>query len=149
MYSIFDHGDGFNDSNTAGTYSKKTLAIAYDDNFNSNIYSSDDLTHYELEQITSYFKNKIGKKINLFYPFACLMGGVELAYEIKNNVNYILFSEESFPAESWSYEALESIIDNPNISEQELAISFCKSAKTYFNNYRTFTLSVVDLSKNR
>ncbi len=146
LYSVFNHGGGFDDTTKTGVFSDLNLSIASDDNAGSGI-SGDVLTHYELGEITKYLKGKIGKKIDLFYPYACLMGGVELAYEVRNNANYILFSEEVFPAEMWSYEALQSVVDNPNIEGDELAINFCKSAQSYFYDFRSFTLSVVDLAK--
>jgi len=137
MYSIFNHGGGFDDTNTAGTY-----GIGFDDS------NDDALSHYELNLVTSYLKGLIGKNIDLFFPYACLMGGVELAYEIRNNIDYLLFSEELYPAEKWSYEALSSITSNPAITGEEIGTAFCDSAYTYFTTVvpRDFTLSLIDLS---
>ncbi len=142
MYSIFNHGMGFDDRNIQGTYSIPTnRGIGFDDSH------SDALSHNELDSATAYLKKLIGKNIDLFYTFACLMGGVEMAYEVKDNVDYLLFSEESFPADYWSYEALEAITYNPSISGEDLGVAFCDSAYDYFKGYRGFTLSLVDTSK--
>jgi hypothetical protein len=144
LYSVFNHGSGFDDIAKDGDYAAPR-GIAFDDS------SSDCLSHYELGQAAAYLKNnKIGGNIELFYAFACLMGGVELAYEVKDSANYLLFSEETFPADYWSYEALQSINDNPNISGGDVGKAFCDSAESYFTNpahLRDFTLSVIDLSK--
>jgi len=138
FYSIFNHGSGFDDQNAAGTY-----GIGFD---NSN---NDSLSHRELGTLTTYLKGLISQNIDVFYPYACLMGGVELAYEVKDNADYLLFSEESFPADYWSYEALEAIVDNSSISSQDLATAFCSSAYNYFrfNVDRGFTLAAIDLSQ--
>lgn len=140
MYSVFNHGSGFDDQNKEGI---QTYGIGFDDSANG-----DSLTHDELFQTTQYLKDRAGKKIDLFFPYACLMGGVELAYEVKDNADYILFSEELYPAEKWSYEALQSIVNNSNISSEQLGRNFCDNADYFFNNerYRDFTLSLIDLS---
>lgn len=77
------------------------------------------------------------------------MGGIELAWEVKDNSDYLLSSEEVFPAELWSYEALSSITDNPAISGEDLGKAICDDAYTFFSNPdidRSLTLSLVDLS---
>lgn len=135
VYSVFNHGGGFNDQNITATY-----GIGFDDSNN------DALSHYELAEIASHMKGQIGKNIDLFYTYACLMGGVELAYEVRDSADYILFSEELFPADTWSYEALNTIALDPTITPQQLGINFCDSAYSYFNGRRKFTLSLIDLS---
>lgn len=143
VYSVFNHGSGFDDYNIEGTYSSSiNFGIGFDDS------SNDSLSHNELEQATSYLKGLIGKKIDLVYTYACLMGGVELSYELKDNADYLLFSEELFPADYWSYEALLAIVENPSISAQSLGVEFCDSAYSYFEEEDIpFTLSLVDLSQ--
>ena len=37
---------------------------------------------------------------------ACLMGTVETAYAIKNNVDYLIASEEIEPGTGWNYKKL-------------------------------------------
>jgi len=141
MYSVFNHGSGFDDKTVAGTY-----GIGFDDS------NKDCLTHSELAQTTAYLKAKAGRNIDLFYPYACLMGGVELAWEVRNNADVLLASEETFPAEKWSYEALNAIIANPEISAANLAKAFCDSAYAFFSPMsmdRSFTLAAYDLSKTQ
>lgn len=158
IYSVFNHGSGFDDmnrdgslGNNAGLYEEITgmlsekkdpfslKGIGFDNT------SMDCLSHYELGLVTGYMKNKIGKPVDLFYPYACLMGGIELAYEVRNNVQYLLFSERLFPADYWSYNALQAIVDDPSISTEDVGRSFCDSAYDYFNGKRRFTLALVDL----
>lgn len=142
VYSVFNHGSGFDDANESGTYGGiGILGIGFDDN------SSDSLSHRELGQALSYLKGKIGKNISLFFPYACLMGGMELAYEIRDSVDRMLFSEELYPAEKWSYEALRTLTTNASISAEDLGKAFCDSAHTYFTTVvaRTFTLSLIRL----
>ena len=78
------------------------------------------------------------------------MGGIELAWEVKDYTEVLLCSEELFPADSWSYEALDSIINDPDIISSNIAEAFCQSAIEYFGPSGVnapFVLSAVDLSK--
>lgn len=144
FYSVFNHGSGFDDANIDGTYDGFNLSrgIGFDDS------AADCLSHHELKQATEFLKSKIGHNVDLFYAYACLMGGIELAYELKDNVDYLLSSEELFPADEWSYEALDSINNDYTISSEELGSAFCDSAYDYFTiEDRFFTLSLIDLDK--
>lgn len=138
FYSIFNHGSGFDDLNIEGTY-----GIGFDDS------DDDSLSHNEVSQLASYLAAKTHKKIDLLYMYACLMGGVELAWEVRDSADYLMFSEEVFPAEEWSYEALDVINSDPFVSGGDIGQAFCDSADDYFTNtsYRTFTLSVIDLAE--
>ncbi|MBN1799318.1 MAG: pre-peptidase C-terminal domain-containing protein [Spirochaetales bacterium] len=142
MYSIFNHGGGFDDQNIEGTYAD--YGIAFDD-------SHDDcLSHHEVGQATAHLTSLIGHNVDLFHAFACLMGGVELAYEMHEHADYMLFSEELFPADYWSYEALATITDSSDpVSALDIGKAFCDSAYNYFSAPvvdRSFTLSLICLS---
>ena len=143
MYSIFNHGSGFDDPppDTLGVF-----GIGFDENS-----GYDRLTHYELGQATTYLKGLIGQSIDIFYPFACLMGGVELAYEVRGSADYLLSSEENYPADIFSYQGIDAVIDDPDITPETLAKGMCDNAYQLLANRilnpRSFTLSLVDLSK--
>jgi hypothetical protein len=140
LYSVFNHGGGFDDANAEGTFAA-ARGIAFDED------AGDCLSHHELEQAAAFLKNKIGANIDLFYPYACLMGGVELAYQVRENADYILFSEELFPADYWSYGALKIITENDKVSAYDIGRAFCDSAYDYFTNVgrQPFSLSLVRL----
>jgi len=143
MYSIFDHGSGFTD---LPPDTPRVLGIGFDEG-NGN----DRLTHKELGQAMAYLKDLIGRPVDIFYPFACLMGGVELAYEVRGSADYLLSSEENFPADLFSYQGIDAVIGDPDIAPVSLARSMCDSAYKLMAerrlNPRAFTLSLVDLSK--
>ncbi|MDC7222021.1 MAG: clostripain-related cysteine peptidase [Spirochaetales bacterium] len=145
LYSVFNHGGGFDDYSADGTYTYGSdKGIGFDDS------DDDSLSHSELGELVEYLSGLINSPVDLFYPYACLMGGIELAYEVKDSAEYILFSEDVFPAENWSYEALGEIPDNPSIGAEELATAFCNSAYDFFitdSIDRSFTLALVDLDK--
>ncbi len=143
MYSIFDHGSGFTD---LPPDIPRMLGIGFDEGS-----GNDRLTHNELGQAMFFLKRLIGRPVDIFYPFACLMGGVELAYEVRGSVDYLLSSEENFPADLFSYQGIDAVIDDPDIEPVPLASGMCDNAYKLMAERklspRSFTLSLVDLSK--
>lgn len=143
IYSIFNHGGGFDDTTQDG----RLLAIGIDET------DRDSLTHYEVGLLCDHLKLMTGKNISIFYPFACLMGGVELAYELSDSVDYMLFSEELFPAALFSYQGMESITTNPDITEEALGKTVCDNAYEVLAGgsiaslRADFTISLIDVSK--
>jgi hypothetical protein len=143
MYSIFDHGSGFTD---LPPDTPRVLGIGFDEGS-----GNDRLTHNELGQAMAFLKRLLGRNVDIFYPFACLMGGVELAYEVRGSVDYLLSSEENFPADLFSYQGIDAVIGDPDIAPVPLASGMCDNAYKLMAartlNPRAFTLSLVDLSK--
>jgi len=131
-FSIHNHGGGFDDPSITGVYMSSRLSgdnrgIGYDES-----HGYDRLTHYELGEATAYFKSIAGKSIDVMYFDACLMGGIELAYQLKDNVDYMVFSEELYPIALWKYDGLSVLNENPGISARDLGIHICDSAYNYF-----------------
>ncbi len=168
MYTVFNHGGGLADSfdniyaNPHGTPdglpeegTAAVKGIGMDES-----HENDSLSHYELAQVTQYLEDKIGRNIDIFYPMACLMGGVELAQQIKDNVDYLLGSEELvlgamvfpnvFKSEAGPYfNALQEIIDNPDIGPVDLGIAFCNNIIDFIREKIddvTVIYSMIDLS---
>jgi|GEM_PF-2317865 len=140
IYSVFGTGSGFDTPNIYGTGSERGLA--YD---SSHI---DSLSLHEIKEITANIKQKTGKKLEMFLAHSWLMSSIELAYEIRNNVNYLTASEEISPFKEWSYEFFNALISNPDISTKNLGIEICNSAYNYFSSIdEYFTISLIDLSK--
>ncbi len=143
IYSIFNHGGGFDDTTQDG----RLLAIGID------VTDRDSLTHYEVGLLCDHLKLLTGKNISIFYPFACLMGGVELAYELSDSVDYMLFSEELFPAALFSYQGMESMTTNPDITDEDLGKNVCDQAykvlagSSVASLRADFTISLIDVSR--
>jgi|GEM_PF-1774821 len=142
LYSIFNHGGGFDDPDITGVLGSLSRSIAVDASANN-----DSLSHQELRLTLESFGVEFGKQPDIFFPYACLMGGVELAYEIKGLTDYLVVSEEEFPVDTWSYEALKLINSNPLIAPIDLAKGFVDSAYLELNEKKSFILSVIDMSK--
>jgi hypothetical protein len=142
IYSTLGTGSGFDTESLYGTTSDRGLA--YDRT------QKDSLSLYEISLITDHIKQKIGKKLEMFIAHAWLMGSIELAYELRNNVNYIISSEDISPIKKWSYESFLNLALNPDMSIVDFGKTICDSAYNYFSSLsppENFTISLIDLSK--
>lgn len=129
---LWDHGSGwrkFDDGN------RKSVCQDYTD--------ADELILSELGDVFNYFINNDIGKIDLIGFDACLMGMIEVAYEIKNGGDYMTASEETEPATGWDYyTTLKTLNKNPfSVTGKELGGLFvtCYSGSE-------ITLSTVDLN---
>ncbi|MCR5520237.1 MAG: hypothetical protein K6F21_07885 [Bacteroidales bacterium] len=73
---------------------------------------------------------------------ACLMGGIEVAYELKDVTDKVAFSQAEVLARGFDYSDMKSLInDNPSIED------FCKAFYDYYNaqqnSERSATISVI------
>ncbi|MDD2890432.1 MAG: clostripain-related cysteine peptidase [bacterium] len=67
-------------------------------------------------------KNIMEKRLELLANDACCMGMQEVAYEIQNYADYVVFSEYTVPAEGYPYdEILKWLNDNYSATPEELA----------------------------
>ena len=113
---VWNHGSGWNKNFEMLEIGGK--GISYDDETGHHI------TTAQLKQVL----DKTGN-MNIFAMDACLMQMIEVAYEIRNNANYIVASEETEPADGYTYDTwLGPLVNNPAMSDAELA-------KTMVNSY--------------
>ncbi|RLG65640.1 hypothetical protein DRO02_01425 [archaeon] len=110
-------------------------------------HSNDRLSLPEIRYALSRFYDETGIKLDIIVVEACLMGCIELTYEVHDYANYIVFSEEVMWAHQLKYdEVFKYLVRNPGIPPYELAILFAKSylkgASAPYN-----IMSVVNLSR--
>lgn len=129
-----DHGSGWR------APAREDRDICVDD-----IYNRDTLTIPELREGLSYFTD-IGKKIDLLYLHACVMGNLEVAYELKELANYLVFSEATAYGPTRWDQIMSYILSNPSTTPESLGK---KIIDIYYNNYsvKPITMSLIDLSK--
>ena len=138
---LWNHGGGWISSDY--TASRVAGGFGADATNHPNEYHDMNLT--ELRNAIS----AAGKKFDLIGFDACLMGQVEVAYELRTIADYMVASEESEPSEGWDYKSfLSALRANPNMSESALGIAIVDSYISIIPNTREGygTLSVVDLS---
>lgn len=142
MYIIHSHGSGFVDTESVSTSDSTARAISSDET------DEDFLTHAEIEYFLKHFIDRTGTKLDLFYPYACLMGGIELAWSIKDYSNYMLASEDSFPAEHWRIDDVIAHIGSKELNGKNIGTALCDSAFSFMpDESRKFDLSLINLNK--
>ncbi len=131
---IWNHGNGWSRAPLAD---EMTRGVSYDDQTGNAIQT------WELSQATQ------GLNMDLLAFDASLMQMVEVAYEMRANVPYIVGSEESPPGEGYPYDLVfQSWRDNPSASTATLSKSFVDAMITnppYAS--RKITQSVLESSR--
>jgi len=91
-------------------------AILFDD---GTQHSLDTL---QLDKVTQDIQQFIGQPLDLLGMDACLMGNIEVAYQLRKTVHHLVASEELVPASSWPYDQiLGKLAAHPEMSAAELA----------------------------
>jgi len=88
----------------------------------------------ELGNVLAKIKTNLGKPLDLLGMDACLMSNVEVAYQARSYVDYVVASEETEPNEGWPYERiLGELVAHPDIATADLAK---KIVKAYVQSYK-------------
>lgn len=91
-------------------------AILFDDG------TGHSLDTLELARVTDLIAKTIGQPLDVLGMDACLMANLEVAYEVRTAVRYLVASEELVPAHSWPYkEVFGSLRASPTMTGAELA----------------------------
>jgi hypothetical protein len=88
----------------------------------------------------------LGRKIDVVGLDACLMGMLEVSYQIRNEAAVTCGSEEEEPGEGWPYDTiLKALVAKPSMTPRELAGTV---VKRYMDSYKAgdgVTQSATDL----
>jgi hypothetical protein len=102
-------------------------AICFDDG------SGHSLDTLELGRATGEVADSIGQKVDFIGMDACLMATLEVAYQLRNSVRYLVASEELVPGHSWPYDLIfGELREKPGQSGAELA---CAAVEKYTKFY--------------
>ncbi len=84
--------------------------------------SGHSLDTIELGKVLAQIQNLLGQPLDLLGMDACLMSNLEVAYQARSYVSYVVASEESEPNEGWPYEAvLTKLTATPTLSTADFA----------------------------
>jgi hypothetical protein len=111
--------------------------------------SGHSLDTIELGKVLAEANKLLEQKIDLLGMDACLMSNLEVAYQVRDFVKYIVASEENEPFDGWPYGAvLEKLVNNPDIQTADFASHIVKE---YIDSYEptnfTVTQAAMDISK--
>jgi hypothetical protein len=91
-------------------------AILFDDG------TGHSLDTLELARVLTRTAEAIGQQIEMLGMDACLMGNIEVAYEVRKAVRYLVASEELVPGHSWPYQDIFGVLRaNPEQNGADLA----------------------------
>lgn len=118
-------------------------AIASDDG------TGHSLDTVELGKVLSLAVEKLGQPIDLLGMDACLMSNMEVAYQVRDYVRFIVASEENEPFDGWPYNTiLEKLVEEPDTTTADFAAHIVDAYITsYASKNYTVTQSALDLSE--
>jgi hypothetical protein len=91
-------------------------AVCFDDG------SGHSLDTLELEGVVREVAGSIGQPLDLLGLDACVMATLEVAYQVRQHVRYLVASEELVPGNSWPYDTiLGALRDNAEMGAADLA----------------------------
>jgi hypothetical protein len=111
--------------------------------------SGHSLDTVELGRLLTQIRSDLGRPLDLLGMDACLMSNLEVAYELRSDVQCIVASEEIEPGEGWPYAAvLEKLTKEPAQPAAQLAATIVREyADAYSASARVVTQAAIDLGK--
>ncbi|RLG81477.1 MAG: hypothetical protein DRO09_01950, partial [Thermoprotei archaeon] len=93
----------------------------------------DNINLFELRNALETIYTDLGMKLDILGFDACLMGMIEVAYQCRDYVDYIVFSQEYEPGDGWPYDdILDPLVNNPAMSPADFAVLI---AQKYVESY--------------
>ena len=135
---LWNHGGGWRSASTSSD------TIVYKDVCYDDTSGEDCLYTSEVKDVLAELA-KDGISINLIGYDACLMGMVEVAYEVRKYADVMVASSDNEPDDGWPYtEILYELTDNPDMSASALGSVIVDE---YFASYdNDYTMAALDLS---
>lgn len=145
---------GYYGSPTDATSSTR-FSLDYEDPYSHLVKSGEDLKSFgedngsEIDLID--LANALPHHYDLILFDCCLMGGIEVAYQLKEKCDYIIFSPTEILAEGFPYNIIiEKLFLYPPYNNTEGMTMVCQDYYDLYNSYsgimRSATVSLVDCS---
>ncbi|HAV43532.1 TPA: hypothetical protein DCX15_05905 [bacterium] len=143
---LWNHGNGWREAMErlkAQGVENPERAICWDDTS-----GYDCLYMKEVKTALSQIVSQAGTKIHLVGFDACLMGMIEVAYEIKDHALVAVGAEDVEPWDGWPYDTiLADLVKSPNMTPAQLGEVIVKRYGQFYSNTPWTTQSAVDLTK--
>lgn len=129
---LWNHGSGWRKKEI-------TRGISYDDETGN---------HIDTIQMPAALEHPDGRPWDTLFLDLSLMQMVEVAYEIRNQSQWIVGSQESPPGEGLPYDLwVRRVVETPDISAKDLSIGTIEDTLVRYGSGSNTTQSVLDTSK--
>lgn len=109
--------------------------------------SGSDIDSNELKYAMNTIKDNLGKNIDILGFDACLMGMIEVDYQLHNTVDIIVGSEEIVPGDGWPYDAVLSYLDtHPASSSSNFAAVIVNDYMSSYGFDNELTIAAFNIS---
>jgi|YelNatPaOPRAMG01_1025707.scaffolds.fasta_scaffold06004_14 hypothetical protein len=129
ILDLWDHGGGYR-------------GVCWDES------SGNHLSPHDIEMALAKAEQKTGTKVDIVGFDACLMGMIEVCYELKDETNIVIGSEMLIPGYGWPYESIMSYLStNPNVDPRTLSEEIVRQYVNYYINMKSIyfvQLSAID-----
>ena len=140
ILTLWGHGDGRNFKGTDGK------GVCFDES------STDYLTVKEIKESLKTIYDKKKRSIDIIIFDACFMQTVEVSYELKDYVKYIIASQAYVPLDGFPYDDILNKISSENLSILEIGKEITKSYFDSYNNgsqgFEKVSISLLNTSKS-
>jgi hypothetical protein len=177
---LWGHGDGWQNEDNAGRAAGRTVHRRFDagelkkllhlngasndklDKFLENVVllpnrtvvgsrSADLLDGQGLKKALTGVVKSLGRKIDVLGVDSCLMAMAEVAYQVRDCVDYMIASEDATPISGWPFDAIfEELVNYPHLGPLQLGQIAVRQYIIDFQERGLFvTQSVCDLARIR
>jgi len=124
-------------------FSQAARGILFDDS--QQTYATNQDLSYACQKIKT---DVLKKNIDILGMDACLMAMLEVGYQVKDCVDYMVASEQTEPADGWDYSAILNTMCSKTCTSLEASKAIVNSYKGYyFNRINDYTMSVMQLNR--
>jgi len=140
MVVLWNHGGGWRD---AGWPASLTKGVAWDDTDNN-----DYLELREVKSALTAVKATTGEDIDLLGFDACLMGLVEVAYQLRGPVTEVVVASQDLePGDGWDYTGfLQDLQGDPAATPQQLSTYIIDRYAAFYGQQENTTLAAYDMT---
>ena len=129
IIDLWDHGGGYR-------------GVCWDES------SGNHLSPHDIETALAKAERKTKTKVDIVGFDACLMGMIEVCYELKDITNIVIGSEMLIPGYGWPYESIMHYLSaNPNVDPHTLSEEIVKQYVDYYASMKStyfVQLSAID-----
>ena len=124
VLDLWSHGDGWLPSSYSTTNSTKQICL-----------DEGDKSSLDMWEVESAISGSEIPKMDVIYTDACLMGGIEVAYQLKDVSDYLVFSPELTPGPGGEYQGIIERINSDYSSGKAISAAIVDANDEFYKDY--------------